>query len=546
MDTIREPQGPGAGVAVIGMAGRFPGAPDVRALWRLLRDGLEATRWPDDDALRAAGASPADLADPHYVRATLPLDHFDCFDAGFFGLSQRDAAVMDPQHRQFLECAWEALEDAGHPPSRFAGAIGVFGGCGMQAYFARHLLPNAPLLQSMGLFLLRHTGNDKDFLTTRVSYLLDLRGPSIGVQTACSTSLVAVHLAVQSLLAGECDIALAGGASIELPQGLGYRHVPGEILSPDGRCRAFDEEAASTVFGSGVGLVALRRLGDALADGDHVWAVIRGSAVNNDGRGKAGYLAPAVDGQASVAAEALAVAGVSAADVDYIEAHGTGTPVGDPIELAALSQAYAGAAPGAIGLGSVKTNIGHLDTAAGVASLIKVCIALAHERLPPSLHFRHPNPRFDLAAAPFAVVDRPRPWPRGMRPRLAAVHSLGVGGTNAHVVLQEPPLPAPADAVAGPPAPDAAAWQLMVFSARTPRALEALQGRWIDFLAEDAGAPADPQPHPPLADAAFTLQEGREAMPHRLAVVARDAAGLRAALATSPPRRPPRNARRKR
>ncbi len=540
MVAIRDPQDAGAGVAIIGLAGRFPGASDIRALWRLLRDGREATRWPDDDALRDAGASPADLADPHYVRATLPLDHFDCFDAGFFGLSRRDAAVMDPQHRQFLECAWEALEDAGHPPAHFPGAIGVFGGCGQQAYFARHLLPNAPLLQSMGLFLLRHTGNDKDFLTTRVSYLLDLRGPSVGVQTACSTSLVAVHLAAQSLLAGECDIALAGGASIELPHGQGYRHVPGDILSPDGRCRAFDAKAAGTVFGSGVGLVALRRLADALADGDHVWAVIRGSAVNNDGRGKAGYLAPAVDGQASVAAEALAVAGVSGADVDYVEAHGTGTPVGDPIELAALSQAYAGAAPGAVGLGSVKTNIGHLDTAAGVASLIKVCLALAHERLPPSLHFHRPNPHFDLAAAPFAVVDRPRPWPRGARPRRAAVHSLGVGGTNAHVVLQEPPVAAaraPAGADGRPDSgpdigPDAAAWQVLVFSARTPRALEALQARWVDFLSEDEGGAA------PLADMAFTLQEGREAMPHRLAVVARDAAGLRAALGPAPPRRP--------
>lgn len=505
-------------IAIVGMAGRFPGARDPGELWRLLRDGREAACWPSDDALRRAGASEAELADPHYVRACLPLADMEMFDAGFFGLSARDAAVMDPQHRHFLECAWQALEDAGHPPERFAGAIGVFGGCGMQAYLARNLLPNTNLLQSMGLFLLRHTGNDKDFLTSRVSYLLDLRGPSVGIQTACSTSLVAVHVASQSLLAHECDMALAGGVSIELPHGRGYRWAPGEILSPDGRCRAFDDEAAGTLFGSGVGLVALRRLADALADGDHVHAVIRASAVNNDGHGKAGYLAPGVDGQARCAAEALAMSGLDAASIDYVEAHGTGTPMGDPIEVAALSQAYGAAAPGTLGLGSIKTNIGHLDTAAGVAALIKVCLALRHGLLPATLNCQRPNRRFDLDRMPFQVQVQPRLWPRGERVRRAAVHALGVGGTNAHVVLEDaPPIEA------GPALP----WQLLPLSARSAPALEALQGKWRAFLDE-------PPPEFNLADAAFTLQEGRHAFTHRLALVAGEAAGLRRVLDAAP------------
>ncbi len=528
-------QGPfdAEGIAIIGMAGRFPGAPDVRAFWRLLRDGREATQWPDDATLKAAGASAADLADPHYVRATLPLEAFDCFDATFFGISPRDASVMDPQHRLFIECAWQALEDAGHPPSSFEGDIGVFGGCGLQAYFARHLLPHAALMQSMGLFLLRHTGNDKDFLTTRVSYLLNLRGPSVAVQAACSTSLVAVHLAAQSLSARECDIALAGASSLELPQGLGYRHVPGEILSPDGHCRAFDAQAGGTLFGSGCGVVVLRRLEDALADGDTVWAVLRGSAVNNDGRSKAGYLAPSVEGQVRVAAEALAVSGLSGADIDYLEAHGTGTAVGDPIELTALAQAYTGAAHRAIGLGSVKTNIGHLDTAAGIASLIKVCLALAHGRLPASLNFQRPHPQFDFDHGPFSVVAQSRPWPRAERPRAAAVHALGVGGTNAHLVLQEPPEPP-----ARPDAPGKPDWHLFVFSARSPRALEALRRKWVDFIEQGQAGEAlpagSPVALPGAGDIEFTLQAGREPMPYRLAVVDSEVGGLLQALRSLP------------
>src|SRR6476620_20973 len=355
-------------------------------------------------------------------------------------------------------------------PETFAGAIGVFGGCGMQAYLPYNLLTNPQLVKSMGLFLLRHTGNDKDFLCSRVSYLFDLKGPSVSIQTACSTSLVAVHVAVQSLLSGECDMALAGGVSIELPHGRGYRYAEGEIMSPDGHCRAFDDSAAGTVFGSGAAMVVLRRLEDAIRDRDNIYAVIRGSAVNNDGSQKAGYLAPSVDGQARAAVEAIAVAGVEPASVQYIEAHGTGTPVGDPIEVAALTQAYAGAGKGACGIGSIKTNIGHLDTAAGTAALIKVALAMRNELLPASLNFDRPNSRIDMANSPFSVVSSARAWPRSAMPRRAAVNSLGVGGTNAHVIVEEAPAIA-ADTSARMP-------QVFTFSARTASSLDKLKAKW--------------------------------------------------------------------
>ncbi|GAB2585150.1 type I polyketide synthase [Ramlibacter solisilvae] len=503
-------------VAIVGMAGHFPSARSTAELWRLLQGGLEATQWPGDDELRAAGVSDAELADPNYIRAALVLPDMEMFDAEFFGFSKRDAGVLDPQHRHFLECAWEALEDAGHMPERFDGAIGVFGGCGMQAYFTYNLLSNPQLVKSMGLFLLRHTGNDKDFLCSRVSYLLNLKGPSVSVQTACSTSLVAVHMAAQSLLSGECDMALAGGASIELPHRQGYRFAEGEILSPDGHCRAFDDGAAGTIFGSGTAIVVLRRLEDALRDGDNIYAVIRGSAVNNDGSQKAGYLAPSVDGQASAAAEALAVAGVAPGSVSYIEAHGTGTAVGDPIEVAALTQAYGEGGTGFCGIGSIKTNIGHLDTAAGTASLIKVALGLRHGLIPASLNFTRPNSRIEMDKTPFRVVAQARPWPRGPAPRRAAVNSLGVGGTNAHAIVEEAPLLAADEAPLDSP-------QVLTFSARSAAALDRLKAKWVEFLAEP---PADFS----LADAAHTLQIGRRAFEHRCAVVASDAGQLRAVL----------------
>jgi acyl transferase domain-containing protein/acyl carrier protein len=384
----------------------------------------------------------------------------------------------------------------------------VFAGCGMGAYFAWNVLRNRQLLQEVGLFLLRHTGNDKDFLATRASYCLDLRGPSVNVQTACSTSLVAIHLAAQSLLSGECDMALAGGVTIELPHHRGYLYTEGEILSPDGHCRAFDHRSRGTIFGSGAGVVVLRRLEDALRDKDHIRAVIKGTAVNNDGARKVGYLAPSVDGQAAAIAEALTLAGVEPRDVSYVECHGTGTAIGDPIEVSALAQVFADVKERRVcGLGSVKTNIGHLDTAAGVASFIKACLALQHGALPPSLHFEAPNPLIDFERTPFFVNDRLRPWPRGDRPRIAGVTSLGVGGTNAHVVVAEAPLPPAVPPTARP-------HHLLVWSAKNQRSL--------DDYAQKLAAHLRAERALDLGDVAATLAFGRHAFPRRRVAVARD------------------------
>jgi acyl transferase domain-containing protein len=496
-------------VAVIGMACRFAGAPDLDSYWSNLREGRESIRRFCDEELLAAGVNPRALADPHYVRAGAPMPDMEMFDATLFGLSARDAAIMDPQHRHFLQCAWAALENAGHAPDGFRGAIGVFAGSGHNAYLPYNLLTNPDLVRNVGFFLMRHTGNDKDFLATRASYLLDLKGPSVNVQTACSTSLVAIHMAMQSLLNGESDMALAGGVTIEMPHGQGYRYEPGEILSPDGHCRAFDADAAGTVFGSGAGVVVLRRLRDAMEDGDHIHAIVRSSAVNNDGIRKVSYLAPSVDGQARAIAEALSIANVNAGSISYVEAHGTGTPVGDPIEIAALTQAFRRDtdAVGSCGIGSVKPNIGHTDTAAGVASFIKVALALRHRELPPSLHHSRPNPSCGLERSPFFVNDRLRRWegPAGS-PLRAGVSSLGVGGTNCHVVMEEAPPPAPS----GP----SRKWQLLVQSAASSAALEANGLALADFLEKEGGQS--------LADIAFTLQSGRKALPYRRVTVAQN------------------------
>jgi acyl transferase domain-containing protein/thioesterase domain-containing protein/acyl carrier protein len=500
---------PGNAIAVVGMAGRFPGAPDVNTYWRNLRDGLEALTPYDEVALRQAGVDEKAIRSAQYVKAGMPLAGMEDFDAAFFGFSPRDAAIMDPQHRHFLETAWEALEHAGYDPGRFEGAVGVFGGSGMNAYMPLNLFTNPELMQSLGLFLVRHTGNDKDFLTTRVSYLFNLKGPSVNVQTACSTSLVAIHMAAQSLLNYECDMALAGGVTIELPHRQGYWYHEGEILSPDGHCRAFDAESKGTVFGSGAGVVVLRRLSDALEAGDTIYAVLRGSAINNDGSGKMNYFAPSVEGQAAVIAEALAVADVTADTIQYVEAHGTGTPLGDPIEISALTQAFRAttAHKGYCRIGSVKTNIGHLDTAAGVASFIKVVQALHHQQMPPSLNFTAPNPMIDFANSPFVVNTQLRDWETvNQAPRRAGISSLGVGGTNAHVVLEEAPL-ADSSASARP-------WHLLTLSARTTSALDAAAANLAVYL----------QAHPELslADAAYTLQVGRHEFAQRRVVAVRD------------------------
>lgn len=491
-----------ADIAVVGMAVRFPGAPDLESYHRLLRDGQEALRDLDDDDLLAAGEDPALLSDPAYVKRGMLLDGHDEWDATFFNFSPRDAAIMDPQHRVFLECAWESLEHAGHPPSRFPGAIGVFAGSGMNTYMMYNVMTNPQLVKSVGFFLLRHTGNDKDFLTTRVSYQFDLKGPSVNVQTACSTSLVAVHQAAQSLLLGECDLALAGGVTIECPHGKGYLYVDGEILSPDGHCRAFDARSKGTIFGSGAGVVVLRRLRDALEDGDTIHAVVRGSAINNDGSGKVGYLAPSVEGHAAAISEALSVADVDAREIGYVECHGTGTPVGDPIEVKAFTEAYRQhtSDTGYCGIGSVKTNIGHLDTAAGIASFIKAVLSLKTGRRFPTLNFERPNPILEIEETPFYVTSKLETWevPEGKR-RLAGVSSLGVGGTNAHVILEEPLEVSSVESKRE--------WHLLVLSAKTPSAL--------DQATENCRAFVEAHPEVSLDDLVYTYQVGRESFEHR-------------------------------
>ena len=494
-------------IAIVGMAGRFPGARNIAAFWQNLKNGLEAIRPFSDAELLAAGVSADELAQPEYVKSGVVLEDLDMFDAAFFGFSPKDASIMDPQHRIFLECAWEALEDAGHAPSSFAGSIGVYAGSRMNSYMIHNLLTNSRLVASAGLFLIRQTGNDKDVLATRVSYELDLHGPSISVQTACSTSLVAVHLACQSLLNQECDMALAGGVTIEFPHGRGYLYREGEILSRDGHCRAFDADSSGTVFSSGAGIVVLRRLEDALADRDAIHAVILGSAINNDGARKIGYLAPSVDGQSEVINEALGVAGVGASDISYVETHGTGTKVGDPIEVKALTQAFREStqSKGYCAIGSLKTNIGHLDTAAGVAGLIKTVLALWHRQIPPSLHFRKPNPLIDFEKSPFYVNTGLTEWKAERGPRRAGVTSLGIGGTNAHVVLEEAP---PLKRHAAPKKP----YQLLVLSAKTASALEQASQNLSTYLQEHGELP--------LQDVAYTCQLGREPFAHRRAVVA--------------------------
>jgi acyl transferase domain-containing protein len=513
-----------SGVAIIGMAGRFPGAPTVDAFWRNLRDGVESVVRYDDEALRAAGVPPSLIAHPDYVKAGAPLADMELFDAGFFGFSPLDASILDPQHRHFLECSWEAMEAAGYAPGSFEGSVGVFAGSGHNAYLPYNLLSNPELVERVGFFLLRHTGNDKDFLTTRVSYLFDLRGPSVNVQTACSTSLVSVHMACQSLLNGECDMALAGGVTLELPHRHGYLYREGEILAPDGHCRAFDARSHGTVFGSGVGVVVLRRLADALRERDPVLAVVRGSAVNNDGAGKVGYLAPSVDGQATSVAEAIAVAGVSPESIGYVETHGTGTAIGDPIELAALTQAFRQGtqAKDFCAIGSVKPNIGHLDTAAGVASLIKTTLALRHRQLPPSLHFESPNPEIDFASSPFVVNASLRDWPAGAEPRRAGVSSLGVGGTNAHVILEE------ASGLEEPSGPSRSQ-QLLLLSARSEASLDAATDRLARHLRE--------HPEQDLADVAHTLRVGRRVFEQRRMLVCRDREDAARALESGDPQR---------
>lgn len=490
------------------MACNVPGASTLEAYWSLLRSGKEAISFLSEEELRRAGIDPAVIADPNYVPARGILQDAELFDADFFGMSPREAALTDPQHRHFLECAWAAVEDAGYDPRALPGNVGVFAGSGWNSYLIQQLAGQAGLLASdAGHQVL--IGNEKDNLTTRLSYKLNLTGPSLAIQTGCSSSLVAISMACQSLLDYQSDMAIAGGVSITAPQA-GYLHRQGGILSKDGHCRAFDAASGGTVLGNGVGVVALKRLDDALADGDHIYAVIKGTAINNDGARKAGFTAPSVDGQASCIAECHASAGIASDSISYVEAHGTGTEVGDPIEVAALQKAFGQAGPMAAPclLGSVKTNIGHLDAAAGVAGLIKVALMLHHEEIVPSLHFTSPNPNIDFDRTRFQVSTARAPWLRNAVPRRAGVSSFGLGGTNAHAVLEEAPLGAPRPPAAGP--------HLLVLSARSPGALQNVARRLAQHLRTQGGID--------LADVAYTLSVGRTPFAHRRFVVARDVA----------------------
>ncbi len=506
-------------IAIIGMAGRFPQASNIEEFWKKVSQGEECISFFSDEELEKLGVDRATRESSNYVKAGGVLEGEDLFDAAFFGFNPREAELMDPQQRLFLECAWHALEDAGYNSARYAGRIGVFAGAGLNTY----LHQAAPTLgESSSLRYQAFIGNDKDFLATRISYKLNLKGPSITVQTACSTSLVAVHLACQSLLTGESDMAMAGAVSVRLPQREGYLYESGGILSPDGHCRAFDKDAAGTVFGSGMGVVVLKPLEAAMQDGDTIYAVIKGSAINNDGSFKIGYTAPSVEGQAEVVAEALNVAGVEPETVSYIETHGTGTALGDPVEIEALSEAFKARSDkkSFCAVGSVKTNIGHLDTSAGVAGLIKTVCALRYKQLPPSLNFSEPNPKIDFAASPFYVNTKLVEWHRNGSPRRAGVSSFGIGGTNAHVVLEEAPDAGNGKASARP-------WKLLTLSAKTPAALEICNTGLAAALKADVETE--------LADVSYTLQVGRRAFPHRRAVLCQDHEDAVAALASLDP-----------
>jgi acyl transferase domain-containing protein/acyl carrier protein len=491
-------------IAIIGMVGYFPKANNLKEFWQNLQDGIESIADFTDEEIIASGINKDNLKNSNYVNAGAILEDIDLFDASFFDINPKEAEVTDPQHRLFLECAWEALEDAGYDSQRCESRIGVYAGASLNNYnsfdFKRDSLGSAQSYQTL-------IGNDKDFLATRVSYKLNLTGPSITVQTACSTSLVATNLACQSLLNYQCDLALAGGVSIRIPQKTGYLHEEGGTLSPDGHCRAFDAEAKGTTIGNGVGIVVLKRLSEAIADGDRIYAVIKGSAINNDGSGKVGYTAPSVNGQAEVIAEAIMLAGVEPETINYIEAHGTGTALGDPIEIKALTQVFHAYTQkkGFCAIGSVKTNIGHLDAAAGVAGLIKTALALKHKLIPPSLNFEQPNPQIDFANSPFYVNTKLQEWQDNGSPRRAGVSSLGIGGTNAHVVLEEAPIV--------PESSTSRLWQLLVLSAKTATALETTTKNLAQHLKQ--------HPELKLADVAYTLQVGRKEFNYRRVLTCR-------------------------
>ncbi len=491
-------------IAVIGLDGRFPHARNIEEFWQNLSDGKESVTFLSDEEMAQLGVAPELLCDPDYVRAGARLENADFFDASFFGYSPREAELIDPQQRVFLECAWSALENAGYTAKKYEGVIGVYASASRSAYLWFNLLSRPDIISTMTDHQLM-LGNEKEFLSTRVSYKLDLKGPGVTIQSACSSSLVATHFACQGLLSYQCDIALAGGVAVSVPQKTGHLHEEGDALSPNGHCRTFDAQAGGTIAGNGVAAVVLKRLSDALADGDTIYAVIKGSAVTNDGANKVGFTAPGIDGQAEAIVMAQALANVHPETITYIETHGTGTVLGDPIEVAALTQAFRlkTEKKNFCALGTLKPNIGHLDSAAGIASLIKAVLSLKHQKMLPSINFATPNPKIDFQNSPFYVNTKLTPWHTNKLPRRAGVSAFGLGGTNAHVILEE----APAQTPSGPSRP----YQLLLLSTKTRTALDTASQNLACHLQE--------HPEQALADIAYTSQVGRESFQHRRFVI---------------------------
>ncbi|MFZ1028477.1 MAG: type I polyketide synthase, partial [Limnoraphis robusta] len=491
-------------VAIIGMAGRFPGAQTVEQFWENIKNGVNSIQFLSDEELVSSGVSLDEINAQNYVKAYASFDQIEYFDAAFFGYSPREAELIDPQHRIFLECAWEALENAGYDPERYSGKIGVYGGSALNNYII-NLYNNTALRKSVDSvqFVI---SNVMGLMPTRVSYKFNLKGPSCGIQTGCSTSLVSVHIACQSLLKQECDIALAGGVTVNSARKSGYLYKEDGIASPDGYCRAFDANAKGTVFGNGVGIVVLKRLSKALEDGDQIYAVIRGSAINNDGSQKVGLTAPSVTGQAEVIATAIAKADVEPETINYIETHGTGTALGDPIEISALTKVFNKSNKKSCAIGSVKSNIGHLDAAAGIAGLIKATLALKNQQIPPSLNFENPNPQINFADSAFYVNTQLSNWQKNGSPRRAGVSSFGMGGTNAHIILEE----APQVEIYSNSRP----WKLLLLSAKTPSALETATTQLATHLKQHSNLN--------LADVAYTLQTGRKHHEYRRILVCKE------------------------
>lgn len=493
-------------IAIIGMAVRYPGAKNIDEFWENLRNGVESIRQLTDEELLARGVDPQRLSQPNYVKASACMDDVESFDASFFGYNPREIQLMDPQHRAILECAWSALEHSGYVPDKCELPVSVFCGVARDSYLTNNLITHSEILNATGDYSVM-IGNEKDFPATRVAYKLNLHGPSVNIQTACSSSGVGVHYAIQGLNSEDCEIALVGGCRILLPANTGYMYIDGGTLSPDGHVRAFDAKAQGMVRGSGVGFIVLKQLEKALSDGDSIYAVIKSTAINNDGSDKAGFTAPSVNGQAEVISKAIEKAAINPETVSYIEAHGTGTSLGDPIEVSALTKAFRKYTDKKCfcAIGSVKTNIGHLDAGSCVAGIIKTALSLYNKEIPPSLNFEEPNPQIDFASSPFFVNTALRKWPEGSGPIRAGVSSFGLGGTNVHVILEEAPVrkanPTPSQL------------QLLPISAKTPTALNSAAENLCSFFLKNKTAD--------LADTAFTLQTGRRHFPYRKFIISK-------------------------